>query len=70
MHLGSYADFSDDDVGSGSHVHIGLFKNGKNIFMASGEANRYGMSVIGESFMAGILDHLRSLCVFTMPISN
>nr|XP_010320459.1 protein fluG-like [Solanum lycopersicum] len=62
--------YSDDDVGSGSHVHIGLFKNGKNIFMASGEANRYGMSVIGESFMAGILDHLRSLCVFTMPISN
>ncbi|KAH0768477.1 hypothetical protein KY285_004348 [Solanum tuberosum] len=66
----SYAHSTDDDVGSGSHVHISLFKNGENVFMASGEPNRYGMSVIGESFMAGILDHLRSLCVFTMPISN
>ncbi|KAH0784222.1 hypothetical protein KY290_003820 [Solanum tuberosum] len=66
----SYAYSTDDDVGSGSHVHISLFKNGENVFMASGEPNRYGMSVIGESFMAGVLDHLRSLCVFTMPISN
>ncbi|KAH0728795.1 hypothetical protein KY284_004660 [Solanum tuberosum] len=70
VYPGSYAHSRDDDVGSGSHVHISLFKNGENIFMASGEPNRYGMSVIGESFMAGILDHLRSLCVFTMPISN
>ncbi|WMV09035.1 hypothetical protein MTR67_002420 [Solanum verrucosum] len=66
----TYADSTDDDVGSGSDVHISLFKNGENVFMASGEPNRYGMSVIGESFMAGVLDHLRSLCVFTMPISN
>ncbi|XP_027769453.1 protein fluG-like [Solanum pennellii] len=70
VHPGSCTDFNDDDFGSGSHVHISLFKNGENVFMESGEANRYGMSVIGESFMAGILDHLRSLCVFTMPISN
>ncbi|XP_049373469.1 protein fluG-like [Solanum verrucosum] len=62
--------YNYDDVGSGSDVHISLFKNGENVFMASGEPNRYGMSVIGESFMAGVLDHLRSLCVFTMPISN
>ncbi|TMW98611.1 hypothetical protein EJD97_003804 [Solanum chilense] len=66
VYPGSYAHSSDDDVGSGSHVHISLFKNGENIFMASGEANRYGMSVIGQSFMAGILNHLRSLCVFTI----
>ncbi|XP_049414775.1 uncharacterized protein LOC125877555 [Solanum stenotomum] len=66
----SHAHSRDEDVGSGSHVHISLYKNGENIFMASSEPNRYGMSVIGESFMAGILDHLRSVCVFTMPISN
>ncbi|TMX04312.1 hypothetical protein EJD97_010094 [Solanum chilense] len=59
-----------DDVGSGSHVHVSLSNNGENVFMASGEPNRYGMSLIGESFMAGVLDHLRSICAFTMPISN
>uniref|UniRef100_M1AKN4 Glutamate-ammonia ligase n=1 Tax=Solanum tuberosum TaxID=4113 RepID=M1AKN4_SOLTU len=37
----SYAHSTDDDVGSGSHVHISLFKNGENIFMASGEPNSY-----------------------------
>ncbi|XP_075095096.1 protein fluG-like [Nicotiana tabacum] len=54
----------------GSHVHISLSKNGENVFTASEEPNRYGMSKIGESFVAGVLDHLRSICVFTMPITN
>lgn len=65
-----YDEYSKDDVGSGSHLHISLSKNGENVFMASIEPNRYGMTKIGESFMAGVLDHLRSICVFTMPIEN
>ncbi|KAM3398261.1 hypothetical protein P3S68_001776 [Capsicum galapagoense] len=65
-----HAHSTDHDVGSGSHVHISLSMNGDNVFMASGELKRYGMSAIGESFMAGLLDHLRSICVFRMSISS
>ncbi|MCD7448361.1 hypothetical protein HAX54_041096 [Datura stramonium] len=61
---------SAHDAGSGSHVHISLSKNGENVFTASGDYNRYGMSKFGESFMAGVLSHVRSICVFTCPIPN
>ncbi|KAL7170489.1 hypothetical protein ACSBR2_035376 [Camellia fascicularis] len=44
-----------DDVGSQSHVHLSLWENGKNIFMASGEHSKHGMSKVGEEFMAGVL---------------
>ncbi|XP_055807899.1 protein fluG [Solanum dulcamara] len=59
-----------DDIGSGSHVHISLSKNGENVFMASGESNWYGMSKIGEAFMAGVLNHLPSILPFTAPLPN
>ncbi|XP_059296297.1 protein fluG-like isoform X1 [Lycium ferocissimum] len=68
---GSYRDeLSAHDAGSGSHVHISLSKNGENVFTASGDYNRYGMSKFGESFMAGVLGHVRSICVFTCPLPN
>ncbi|KAK9059609.1 hypothetical protein SSX86_020313 [Deinandra increscens subsp. villosa] len=59
-----------DDIGSGSHVHISLSQNGKNVFAASDGLSRHGMSKIGEEFMAGVLDHLPSLLAFTAPIPN
>ncbi|KAK4725108.1 hypothetical protein R3W88_027887 [Solanum pinnatisectum] len=59
-----------DDIGSGSHVHISLSKNGENVFMASGESSRYGMSKIGEAFMAGVLNHLPAILPFTAPLPN
>ncbi|KAK4345752.1 hypothetical protein RND71_035928 [Anisodus tanguticus] len=59
-----------DDIGSGSHVHISLSRDGENVFMASGESNRYGMSKIGEAFMAGVLNHLPSILPFTAPLPN
>ncbi|KAM3340040.1 protein fluG isoform X1 [Capsicum galapagoense] len=58
-----------DDIGSGSHVHISLSRNGENVFMASGES-KYGMSKIGEAFMAGVLNHLPSILPFTAPLPN
>ncbi|TMW96298.1 hypothetical protein EJD97_007606 [Solanum chilense] len=61
-------DQSVHDVGSGSHVHISLSKNGENVFTASSDYNRYGMSKFGESFMAGVLSHVRSICVFSCPL--
>ena len=59
-----------DDIGSGSHVHISLSQNGKNVFSASDRSSRHGMSKIGEEFMAGVLHHLPSLLAFTAPIPN
>ncbi|XP_019234169.1 PREDICTED: protein fluG [Nicotiana attenuata] len=59
-----------DDIGSGSHVHISLSRNGENVFMASDGSSRYGMSKIGEAFMAGVLNHLPSILPFTAPLPN
>ncbi|GAV85734.1 Gln-synt_C domain-containing protein/Amidohydro_2 domain-containing protein [Cephalotus follicularis] len=59
-----------DDIGSGSHVHVSLWQNGKNVFMASAGSSRHGMSNIGEEFMAGVLYHLPSILAFTAPVPN
>ncbi|KAL5995194.1 hypothetical protein ACLOJK_025252 [Asimina triloba] len=66
-----YLRYALDDIGSGSHVHSSLWENGKNIFMAAdGSKTRYGMSSIGEEFMAGVLHHLPSIFAFTAPLPN
>ncbi|KAL0336931.1 UNVERIFIED_CONTAM: protein fluG [Sesamum calycinum] len=59
-----------DDIGSGSHVHISLSENGENVFMGRSGATRYGISKIGEQFMAGVLNHLPSILAFTAPVPN
>ncbi|PSS32867.1 Protein fluG like [Actinidia chinensis var. chinensis] len=59
-----------DDIGSGSHVHLSLWENGKNVFMASGGQSVHGMSKVGEEFMAGVLEHLPSILAFTAPVPN
>ncbi|PHT63250.1 Peptidyl-prolyl cis-trans isomerase-like 3 [Capsicum annuum] len=56
--------YAEDEDGSGSHVHISLSRNGENVFMASGDS-KYGMSKIGESFMAGVFNHLPAILAFT-----
>lgn len=38
--------------------------------MGSSEETRYGISKIGEEFMAGVLDHLPSILAFTAPVPN
>ncbi|KAG5556805.1 hypothetical protein RHGRI_007158 [Rhododendron griersonianum] len=62
--------FALDDIGSGSHVHISLWENGRNVFMASSEHSTHGMSKVGEEFMAGVLEHLPSILAFTAPVPN
>lgn len=51
-------------------MHVSLSKNGENVFMTSGEPSRYGMSKIGEAFMAGVLNHLPAILPFTAPLPN
>ncbi|GAY64438.1 hypothetical protein CUMW_233610 [Citrus unshiu] len=62
--------FALDDIGSGSHVHISLWQNGENVFMASDSSSKHGMSSVGEKFMAGVLHHLSSILAFTAPVPN
>ncbi|KAK8561960.1 hypothetical protein V6N12_049015 [Hibiscus sabdariffa] len=59
-----------DDIGSGSHVHLSLWQDGKNVFQASDASSQHGMSKVGEEFMAGVLDHLPSILAITAPVPN
>nr|CAD1836028.1 unnamed protein product [Ananas comosus var. bracteatus] len=60
-----------NDVGSGSHVHLSLWENGQNVFMGSNDSEtQYGMSKIGQQFLAGVFHHLPSLLSFTAPLPN
>ncbi|RDX78982.1 fluG, partial [Mucuna pruriens] len=59
-----------DDLGSGSHVHLSLWRNGQNVFMASDRSSKHGISTVGKEFMAGILHHLPSILAFIAPLPN
>lgn len=51
-------------------MHISLSENGENVFMGHNGETRYGISKVGEEFMAGVLDHLPSILAFTAPVPN
>jgi glutamine synthetase len=55
-----------DAAGSGAHVHISLWKDGKNLFYD--EKGAYGLSERARHFIGGILQHLKAICAFTAPI--
>ncbi|RZB85942.1 Protein fluG [Glycine soja] len=59
-----------DDLGSGSHVHLSLSRNGQNVYMASDRSSKHGISTLGKEFMAGILHHLPSILAFIAPLPN
>lgn len=67
---GLYASFLpkplEDKSGSGLHINLSLFKNGRNLFSAApGER-----SPEAESFIAGVLRHIREITLFLNPIAN
>jgi glutamine synthetase len=57
-----------DCAGSGCHLHLSLWKEGKNI-MPSAHPPKL-LSPIAQSFMAGILHHLPALMALTTPSTN
>lgn len=61
-----------NDVGSGSHVHLSLSDNGQNVFIGSENdpETHYGMSKVGQNFLAGVYNHLPSILAFTAPLPN
>ena len=70
LRLGHRAIFSPmlepEGVGNGTHIHMSLRDQTGNAAMH--ESNRpYGLSVRGEQFIAGILEHMRALTAVTTP---
>ncbi len=55
------------DNGSGMHVHVSLWKNGKPLFAGNGYA---GLSEMALYFIGGLLKHAPSLLAFTNPTTN
>jgi glutamine synthetase len=55
------------DNGSGMHVHMSLWKEGKPLFAGNEYA---GMSTMGLQYIAGILKHARALCALCNPTTN
>lgn len=54
--------------GSGMHINMALYKNGKNIFEDRGDA--LGLSREAYSFIAGIFAHIKGMTAFFNPLVN
>lgn len=54
--------------GSGMHINMSLFRNGKNIFYDPDGV--HGLSKEAYAFIAGILAHIKGLCALTNPLVN
>lgn len=55
-------------AGSGMHIGITLYQNGKNMFVDS-EAED-GLSDTAKWFMGGIIAHVKAMCAVTNPLVN
>ena len=62
---GVYATFMPKPIfgenGSGMHVHQSLFKGSKNAFYEA--KDKYQLSAVGKSYIAGLLKHSREICL-------
>lgn len=69
---GLYATFMPKPIfginGSGMHVHQSLSRNNKNAFYKS--SDKYGLSAIAKSFIAGQLEHAPAMCMILSPLVN
>lgn len=56
------------EAGSGMHINMSLFRNGKNVFYnPDGER---GLSAEAYAFIAGLLKHVRAFTAITNPLVN
>lgn len=55
------------DNGSGMHVHVSLWNNGKNLFAGNGYA---GLSEMALHFIGGVLKHASAVLAFASPTTN
>jgi glutamine synthetase len=49
--------------GSGMHIHMSIFNEGKNLFFAGD--GEYNLSELAKSFMAGLLHHIKAITLIT-----
>lgn len=55
-------------AGSGMHLNLSLFKDGKNAFYDEAKAN--GLSESANHFIAGVLTHAKAIAAITNPTVN
>ena len=64
---GVYATFMPKPMhgvnGSGMHVHQSLFKGNRNAFFDA--SDEYNLSAVGKSYIAGLLKHVKEICLVT-----
>lgn len=54
--------------GSGMHTNMSLFRNGKNAFYD--ESGELGLSRDAYRFIAGLIEHVKSMSIITNPLVN
>jgi glutamine synthetase len=61
-----------DRTGSGAHFNMSLadVKMGENVFQATDDPRRCGLSKLGYQFIAGILKHASAICAVAAPTVN
>jgi len=57
-----------DDAGSGCHIHLSLWRDGKNLLPDA--AAPHGLSATARGFLGGLLHHLPALMAVTTPSPN
>ena len=61
-----------DRTGSGAHFNMSLadVRTGENVFHASDDPRKCGLSKLGYQFIAGILKHAKAICAVAAPTVN
>ena len=57
-----------DQAGSGCHVHLSLWNGDQNMLYDA--SAQFGLSALGRSFVAGVLQHLPGMLALTCPSVN
>jgi glutamate---methylamine ligase len=57
-----------DLTGSGCHVHVSLWQDGRNLFADA--AGELGLSTLAYHFMGGVMEHAEALCALSNPTVN
>ena len=59
-----------DRTGNGLHMHSSLWRGDEELFQDENDPRGLGMSTLGYSFVAGLMDHARASIAVTCPTVN